>query len=152
MRVLLPVCIVVSLLGVVAAAAAGCGGVALPPGALPGPVSGAPAGACSADGTYFTVTAADCGFLNCPGTSPNTPAYALCDGTSFSACTCTKPGAGSGWTVINHAPSGDSGMFKTYDTYVPPPPKDTGVDSTVDSGGGGDTGPSDTGTKDAPPG
>lgn len=154
MRVLLPVCIVLSLLGVVAASAAGCGGIALPPGALPGPVTGAPADACSADGTYYDVTSADCGFLNCNG-PPSGPAYALCDGTSFSACTCTEPG--SGWTLINPKGQPDAGMFKEYDTYVPPPAKDTGIDTTVGGEGGsetgpGDTGPGDTGTKDAPPG
>jgi len=101
----------------------------------------------------------DCGFLNCAAGLTG-PAYALCDGTSFSACTCTQPPDGSGWTEI---PQGggpkDGGVIKTYDTYVPdvpPPPKDTGVDTTLDSGGDtgpGDTGPSDTGTtKDAPPG
>jgi hypothetical protein len=57
--------------------------------------------------------------------------------------------------------SPDSGMYKQYDTYVPPT-KDTGIDTTVGGEGGGDTGPGDTGpgdtgpgdtgTKDAPPG
>jgi len=62
----------------------------LPPGALIGVVTGVPA-SCVGD-TYFQVPASHCGFLNCPGRT----AYAICDGSSYTACDCEIP---AGYTL-----------------------------------------------------
>jgi hypothetical protein len=162
MRLLFPVGLIGSVLCIAGAVAVGCGGVALPPGGATGPVVGAPASLCSADGTYYQVTSADCGFLNCPA-GLTAPAYALCDGTSWSACTCTKPPAGSGWTEIQQNKEKDSGGFPDVqaidtsepDTHVPPVDSssdvtDTGVHDTAPSESASEGGPGETGASDSP--
>jgi hypothetical protein len=154
MRLLLPICVVVSFVGVVAASAAGCSGVALPPGAESVPAGGsipqAPPSACSQDGTYYVVPAADCGFADC-NTATQPKAYALCDGTSFSSCTCTKPGAG--WTQVGSYDFGppDAGSFFPDVGTAPDqtaPPKDSTVPTDSgppDDGGDGSMSVGDTG-------
>jgi hypothetical protein len=62
-----------------------CFGFPFPPGYVAGPVSGVPS-TCEGD-AYLAVPARDCPASQCFAPV----AFAVCDGTSFSGCTCTQP-------------------------------------------------------------
>jgi hypothetical protein len=62
-----------------------CSGFPFPPGYVAGPVTGVPS-TCEGD-AYLAVPAQDCPASQCFAPV----AFAVCDGTSFSGCTCTQP-------------------------------------------------------------
>jgi len=105
-------------------------------------------GDCTTEDTYVLISVGDCG--GCTGTS----AYALCDGTSYTDCSCDIP-SGSGWTVgtgsseggSDSGNGGDTGL-DSGDSGVDANPADGGTD-TGSPDGGGDTGSGDTGSADA---
>jgi hypothetical protein len=73
------------LLTSVAVVPLACSGFPFPPGYVAGPVSGVPA-TCEGD-AYLAVPSGDCPASSCQGPV----AFAVCDGTSFSGCTCSQP-------------------------------------------------------------
>jgi hypothetical protein len=62
-----------------------CSGFPFPPGYVAGPVNGVPA-TCNGD-AYLAVPSGDC-----PNSQCDSPvAFAVCDGNTFTGCTCTQP-------------------------------------------------------------
>src|SRR5579862_9911489 len=62
-----------------------CSGFPFPPGYVAGPVLGVPP-TCDGD-AYLAVPSMDCPASSCVGPV----AFAVCDGESFSGCTCQQP-------------------------------------------------------------
>jgi hypothetical protein len=77
-------------------------GFPFPAGYVAGPVLGVPA-TCDGD-AYLAVPVGDCPSSSCPGPV----AFAVCDGTSFSGCTCTQP---PGVLIPTEDASGQDSLF-----------------------------------------
>ena len=102
---------------------------------------------CTTEDTYVVIAVGDCG--GCSGTT----AYALCDGTSYTDCSCDVP-IGSGWTVEPGSSDSGSDTGNGGDTGLDGGDSGTDAnpgDSSTDTGsvdGGGDTGSGDAGSGD----
>jgi hypothetical protein len=94
MKILLPSVIVVAT-GIAAASADGCStSISFPGTAVQGTLSGPIATQGCSGQVYVAVPFSDCGFLTACSSGT---VYALCDGSQFTECDCTAPGAG--WSV-----------------------------------------------------
>jgi hypothetical protein len=109
-------------------------------------------GSCSTEDTYVVIAVGDCG--GCSGST----AYALCDGTSYTDCSCDAP-SGSGWVEGSSASdsgsdTGNGGDTGTDSSSVGDSSTDASSgDSSSDAGssdaGSSDAGSADSGTADA---
>jgi hypothetical protein len=125
--------------------AVACGG-GLPEGEFPLDAAALDLPSCMEDGSsLYPISSINCTAASCPGTT----AYAVCIGTTYSACKCTGNGNGDidSGMVEEAIMTGTEGGTPDVGTPDDTGPSDTGPVET----GPMDSGPKDSGKKDAGP-
>jgi hypothetical protein len=141
LRLLAAPALVAAAMAVVLAAA--CGG-GLPEGEFPLDASTLDLPSCMEDGSPpMAISSINCTAAACPGTT----AYAVCVGTTYSACKCGGNGDIDSGMVEEATMTGTEGGAPDVTTPDDTGPSDTGPVET----GPKDSGPKDAGKKDAGP-